>query len=149
MAHLSRRLLLAATGALAIIGPAQAEPSIELGAILDRYADAFRAANVEALVKLFTARGSYLLQGHKAAVGPDALRKTFAETLERVHVDLSFDIQEAAKYAEIGWLRATSIARVKVLASGKEGPFPYNNLVVFEPEGGVWKIRSYVSVPAK
>jgi ketosteroid isomerase-like protein len=153
MADLSRRTLLAATsvavtGVAAIASQAGAEPSLELGAILDNYAAAFHAVDVEGLVRLFATRGSYLLTGQKAAVGPEALRLAYREIFERVHVDIAFDIKEAAKYAEVGWLRAASVARVKVLATGKEGPFPYNNLVVFEPEGGSWKIRSYISTPA-
>jgi len=149
MADLSRRILLAATGLAAVTSRAHAEPSLELGPILDKYADAFRAADVEALARLFTAHGSYMRSGEPAAVGREALRTAYRQIFERIRVDMTFDIQEAAKYADIGWLRATSVARVKVLTTGKEGPFPYNNLVVFEPEEGVWKIRSYISAPAR
>ena len=143
MNTLSRRILFAAAGLAALAPTAQAEPSLELGAILDKYAAALKAGNVEAIVGLYAANGSFLAPGAKAAVGHEALRAAYKRIFATLKLDLAFDIQEAAKFAEIGWLRSISKGRTTVLATGKETTDSFNELVVFQPESGVWKIRSY------
>jgi hypothetical protein len=57
-------------------------------------------------------------------------------------------VREAAKFAEVGWLRSTATVRLKVLSSGVQSTSYSHQLVVFGPEVGVWKIRSYLSAPA-
>jgi ketosteroid isomerase-like protein len=148
MNDLSRRLVIAATGVAAFAATAEAEPSLELGPILDKYAAALRTRSVEAILRLYTANGSFLAPGSKAAIGHGALRAAYRHIFATLKVDVEFDIQEAAKYAEVGWLRSTSKGRTTVLATGKETIGAFNELVVFQPEGGVWKIRSYAYAPA-
>jgi ketosteroid isomerase-like protein len=148
MNTLSRRTLFVAAGLVAFVPAARAEPSLELGAILDKYAAALKAANVEAIVRLYTANGSFLAPNTTAAVGPEALRAAYKRIFTLVAVDAEFNIWEAAKYAEVGWLRSTSKVRTKTLATGKEVTNTFNELVVFQPEAGVWKIRSYAYSPA-
>jgi uncharacterized protein (TIGR02246 family) len=147
-ADLPRRLLIAAAGIGTVSASARAEPSLELGPILDKYADALRAGNAEAAVRLFAINGSYMAPGSRAAVGSEALRAAHQRLLATIKIDLEYDIREAAKYAETGWLRSTARARLKVLSSGVESTSFSNQLVVFAPEDGVWKIRSYLSAPA-
>lgn len=147
-ADLSRRLFIAAAGISMLPASARAEPSLELGSILEKYADALRAADVEAAVRLFAANGSYMSPGAKAAVGTDAVRAAHQRLLATIRIDLEFDIREAAKYAEVGWARSTAKARLKVLSSGVESTSYSNQLVVFAPENGVWKIRSYLAAAA-
>ncbi|MBV8392398.1 MAG: nuclear transport factor 2 family protein [Alphaproteobacteria bacterium] len=157
MADLSRRLLLVLSGAMALAplaallaAPARAEPSLELGPILDKYAATLKAADVEAAVRLFTANGSYLSPGNPVAVGEAALRAAHQRMFQRLAFDdVEYDIQEAAKYAETGWLRSTAKGRLKLKSSGREEVLAYNQLVVFQPEAGVWKIRSYAWTPAQ
>ncbi len=148
MNALSRRVLIAATGAMAFIATAEAEPSLELGSILDRYAAALHSGDTEAIVRLYVANGSFLAPGARAAIGHDALRAAYKKIFATLELDLEFDIQEAAKYAEVGWLRAISRGRTRIRATGKESTGVFNELVVFQPEGGVWKIRSYAYNPA-
>ena len=93
---LSRRLFVAAVGIGALSASAEAEPSLELGPILDKYADALRAADVEAAVGLFMPNGSYMAPGSKAAVGSDAVRAAHQRLLATLKIDLEFDIREAA-----------------------------------------------------
>jgi ketosteroid isomerase-like protein len=145
---LSRRLLIAATGVAALSVRAEAEPSAELGSILGQYADALRAEDAEAAVGLFSADGSYMAPAARAAVGRDALLATHKRLLATVRIDLAYDVREAEKFAEVGWLRSTAKVHLKVLSSGVEGTSYANQLVVFGPEAGVWKIRSYLSAPA-
>lgn len=147
-ADLSRRLLIATAGVGALSASAEAEPSPELGSVLDKYADALRADDAEAAARLFTANGSYMAPASRAAVGFEAVRAAHQRLLATVRIDLAFDIREAAKYAEVGWLRSTARARLKLLSNGVESTSFSNQLVVFVPEGGAWKIRSYLSAAA-
>jgi uncharacterized protein (TIGR02246 family) len=149
MTDFCRRTLIATASVAAFAASAKAEPALELGPILDKYAAALKAEDVEAAVRLFTANGIYIAPGHPAWVGRDALRTAFRQTFQRVTIDIDYDIQEAAKYRETGWLRSTAKGKVKLKAGGQEGVLSYNQLVVFEPEAGVWKIRSYAWTPAQ
>ncbi len=148
MAALSRRTLFAAAGLVGLAKSAHAEPSLELGAILDKYAAALKTGNVEALVRLYTANGSFMAPNTTAAVGTVALRAAYKRIFSLLSLDAEFNVWEAAKYAEVGWLRSTSKVRTTTLATGKETTNTFNELVVFQPEGGVWKIRSYAYSPA-
>ena len=149
MADLSRRTLFAVAGIAALVPTAlRAEPSLELGAILDKYAAALKAGNVEALVRLYTANGSFMPPNTTAAVGPDELRAAYKRIFTLLAIDVEFTVWEAAKYTEVGWLRSTSKVHTKTLATGRETTNTFNQLVVFQPEGGVWKIRSYIYSPA-
>lgn len=147
-ADLSRRLLIAAAGVGALSASAEAEPSLELGSLLDKYADALRAGDTDAAAGLFSANGSYMSPGTKAAVGVDAVRSAHQRLLATIKIDLTYDIREAAKYPEVGWVRSTAKAQLKVLSSGVESTTFSNQLVVFAPEAGIWKIRSYLSAAA-
>jgi hypothetical protein len=147
-ASLSRRLLVAAAIAGAFPANAEAEPSVDLGAILNKYADALRAQDAEAAVRLFRANGSYMAPGAKIAVGTDALLAAHKRLLATLGIDLAYDVREAAAFAEVGWLRSTARARLKILSSGVESTRYSNQLVVFGPEAGIWKIHSYLSAPA-
>ena len=144
----SRRLFVIAVGIGALSASAEAEPSLELGPILDKYADALRASDVDAAVSLFTPNGSYMAPGSKAAVGSDAVRAAHQRLLATLKIDIEFDIRESAKYAEVGWSRSTAKAHLKLLSNGVESTSYSNQLVVFEPQNGVWKIRSYLSAAA-
>ena len=89
------------------------------------------------------ANGSFLAPGARAAIGRDALHAAYKKIFATLELDLEFDIQEAAKYAEVGWLRAISRGRGPGFERPARKAGVFNELVVFEPEGGVWKIRSY------
>jgi ketosteroid isomerase-like protein len=145
---LSRRTLFAAASLAAVVPAAHAEPSLELGAILDKYGAALKAGDVEAIVRLYTANGSFMAPNATAAVGPAALRAAYKRIFTLLRLDAEFNVWEAAKYAEVGWLRSTSKVRTTTLATGKEVTNTFNELVVFQPESGVWKIRSYAYSPA-
>jgi hypothetical protein len=145
---LPRRFLIVAMGVAAFSVRAEAEPSAELGFILGQYADALRAEDAEAAVRLFSDNGSYMAPGARAAVGRDALLATHKRLLATVRLDLAYDVREAAKFAEVGWLRSTATVRLKVLSSGVQSTSYSHQLVVFGPEVGVWKSRSYLSAPA-
>ncbi len=143
----SRRMLLAAAAVFSVIGGARAQGQGDPGrlvAIMESYAAALRANNVEALVALYTADGVFMRDNMPAVVGREALRAAYREVFATLKVDLSFTIQETEVSGDMAWLRATSTGRVKVLASGVEQADAFNLVVVFRREAGAWKIRSYI-----
>lgn len=142
-----RRDLLAAFAVFSVVGGAQAQGTDDLAklvAIMDSYAAALRANDVEALVALYASNGVFMRDNMPAVVGRDALRIAYREVFATLKVDLRFTIQETEVSGDMAWLRATSAGRVKVLASGVESAEAFNMVTVFRRESGAWKIRSYI-----
>ncbi|MDI1283695.1 MAG: nuclear transport factor 2 family protein [Reyranella sp.] len=158
----SRRVLLAAIAAsaiaasaiaasavvaTAIVGTARAQGSDDparLVGVMNDYAAALRANNVEALVGLYASNGVFMREDMPAVVGRDALRHAYREVFATLKVDLAFTIQETEVAGDMAWLRSTSAGRLKVLATGAESAESFNQLIVFRREAGTWKIRSYL-----
>ncbi len=143
----SRRTLLAAAAVFSMVGTARAQGSDDparLVAIMDSYAAALRANNVEALVALYASNGVFMRDNMPAVVGREALRAAYREVFATLKVDLAFTIQETEVAGDMAWLRATSSGRVKVLATGMESAEAFNLVVVFRREAGAWKIRNYI-----
>ena len=144
MTKLSRRLALAAMGSLAFASSAAAQPQQELMKIMERYAAALKARDVEALVGLYASNGVFVRENMPPAIGTVALRTAYKEIFDTLRVDLAFLVKEAETSGDLAWLRATSVGRIKLLASGQESDEAFNTLVVFRREGANWKIRSYL-----
>ena len=143
----SRRSLLATAAVFSIIGSAQAQGSDDparLVAVMDSYAAALRANNVEALVALYASNGVFMRDNMPAVVGREALRAAYREVFATLKVDLRFTIQETEVSGDMAWLRATSAGRLKVLASGVESVDAFNLVVIFRREADTWKIRNYI-----
>lgn len=143
----SRRALLAAVAALSVAGGARAQGTDDparLVAIMDSYAAALRANDVEALVALYGSNGVFMRDNMPAVVGREALQAAYREVFATLKVDLRFTIQEAEISGDMAWLRATSAGRIKVLASGAESAEAFNLVAVFRRDSGAWKIRSYI-----
>lgn len=136
----------AALASLVPIGAAAqgADDPTQLVAIMQRYGDALKAGNVEALVGLYTANGVFMRQDMPAAVGREALRAAYKEVFAVLKVDVAFSIQETEVAGDMAWLRSTSKGKVRVLSSGVETASSFDELVVFRREQGAWKIRSYM-----
>ena len=143
----SRRAFLAVGAVFSVIGGARAQGTDDparIVAVMDSYAAALRANNVEALVALYTADGVFMRDNMPAVVGREALRAAYREVFATLKVDLRFTIQETEVSGDMAWLRATSAGRIKVLASGVEQADAFNLVVVFRRDSGAWKIRSYI-----
>jgi uncharacterized protein (TIGR02246 family) len=140
-----RRVLLAAA-ALAVAGSASAQTNDpgQLAAIIEAYAAALRSNNVEALVALYAPNGVFMREDLPAVVGTEALRASYQKVFATLKVDLRFNIQEIEMAGDLAWLRATSMGRIKTLATGVEADESFNGLYVFRREGGTWKIRCYL-----
>jgi uncharacterized protein (TIGR02246 family) len=143
----SRRGLLAGAGLLLVATGALAQPSgspAEIVSVLDRYAAALRANDVEALVALYASNGVFMREGAPAAVGRDAVRAAYRQVFATLKVDLAFEIQETEVTGDMAWLRATSEGRTRILATGSESSGSFDILAILRREQGVWRIRSYM-----
>ena len=147
----SRRAVLAGA-AVAMAGSAQAQPAndpAQILAIMDRYAAALRANNVEALVALYTPDGVFIRDDLPAVTGTEALRAAYRQVFATLKVDLGFDIKETEVAGDMAWLRATSKGRIKTLTSGVDAAEAFNTVVIFRRTAAGWKIRCYIYNAAK
>jgi uncharacterized protein (TIGR02246 family) len=136
--------MLVAAGVAAVAGSAAADTASDFQKIMDKYAAALKAGDVEALVGLYSPKGVFMRDEMKAVVGQDALRAAYKEIFATLKVDLAFTVREAEATGDMGWLRGVSKGMVKILKTGAEAKQGYNQLVVFAREAGAWKIRAYL-----
>jgi uncharacterized protein (TIGR02246 family) len=141
---IQRRAILLAAGVAAIAGSAAADTVSDFQKIMDKYAAALKAGDVDTLVGLYSPNGVFMREEMKAVVGQDALRAAYKEVFASLKVDLQFTIREAEESGDMAWLRSVSKGTVKILKTGVEEKQAYNQLVVFRKEGGSWKIRAYL-----
>ena len=141
--ELARRALLTA-GMAGLVATAAAQPADEPVKIMDRYAAALAANDVEGLVSLYTPNGVFIRDEMKPVVGREALRAAYKQVFATLKVNLSFTIHEVEVVGDIAWLRGTSLGKVRILATGVEASESYNEVVIFRREAGAWKIRSYI-----
>ncbi len=144
MTDLSRRLALAAAGSLVLASSATAQAPEDLVKIMETYAAALKARDVETLVGLYAPNGVFVRENMPPVIGAAALRAAYKEIFETLRVDLAFTVKESEASGDLAWLRATSAGRIKLLASGRESDEAFNTLVVFHRGAGDWKIRSYL-----
>ena len=144
-----RRSIIVAGASVALaIGAAsgaQAQSSTDaapLRSIMEKYAAALRANDVDALVALYTTNGVFMREDMPAVVGRDALRAAYRQIFATLKLDLTFDVVEAEIAGDMGWLRAVSKGKIKVLATGVETTDSFNEMIVFRREAEGWKIRS-------
>jgi len=140
---IQRRAMLVA-GVAAVAGSAAADTVGDLQNIMEKYAAALKAGDVETLVGLYSAKGVFMRDEMKAVVGQDALRAAYKEVFATLKVNLQFTVREAEEAGDVAWLRGVSKGTVKILKTGVEAKQGYNQLVVFRKEAGAWKIRAYL-----
>ena len=141
---IQRRAMLVAAGVAAVAGSARADTVSDFQKIMDKYAAALKAGDVEALVGLYSPKGVFMREEMKAVVGHDALRAAYKEVFATLKVDLEFTVREAEEAGDMAWVRSVSKGTVKILKTAVEAKQGYNQLVVFRKEGGAWKIRAYL-----
>jgi uncharacterized protein (TIGR02246 family) len=141
---IQRRAMLVAAGVAAVAGSAAADTAGDLQKIMEKYAAALKADDVETLVGLYSPKGVFMRDEMKAVVGQDALRAAYKEIFATLKVDLQFTVREAEEAGDMAWLRGVSKGTVKIVKTGVEAKQGYNQLVVFRKEGGAWKIRAYL-----
>lgn len=152
MTAFSRRLAFAAVAGAVLAGevsgPAGAQSADAPARLMDRYAEALRSNNVEAIVSLFTVDGVYIRPDFEPVIGHDALRAAYRHVFETLVVRVAFELKEVEIAGDMAWLRSTSAGTVKELKTGIETRDAYNQIVVLRQAGGVWRIRNYIYAPA-
>ena len=144
-----RRVALLAVPFVALAGTARAEVPAEFRRLLETYAKALDGSDVETLVGLFSPKGVLMAEDMPAAVGHDALRAAYRAIFATLKVALRFDLLDGEQAGDLGWVRASSAGKTKVLATGAEGEGTFHLLVVFQRDGGAWKIRNYLYAASK
>ena len=152
MPVLSRRLALAAAAATVLavetarLATAQ---SVDAPAkLMDRYAEALRTNDLEAIIALYDADGVFIRPGFPPVIGHTALRAAYKDVFDVLAVRVTFVIEEIEVAGDMAWLRSTSAGTVKELKTGIETRDAYNQIVVFKQARGIWRIRNYIYAPA-
>ncbi len=141
---IQRRAVLVTAGVAAVAGSAAADAVSDFQKIMDTYAAALNAGDVDTLVGLYSPKGVFMREEMKAVIGQDALRVAYKEVFAALKLDLQFTVREADEAGDMAWVRGISKGTVKILKTGVEEKQAYNLLVVFRKEGGAWKIRAYL-----
>jgi uncharacterized protein (TIGR02246 family) len=139
-----RAMIVVGVAAVAAASNAAADSMSDFQKIMDAYAKALNAGDVEALVAFYSPKGVYMREAAKAAVGTDALRAGYKEAFAALKLDLQLTVREAEVAGDMAWVRGVSKGTVKILKTGVEEKQAYNLLAVFGKEGGAWKIRAYL-----
>src|SRR5437762_114304 len=82
-------------------GSPAAQPADEPVRIMERYAAALAANDVEGLVSLYAANGVFIRDEMKPVVGREALRTAYKEVFATLKVSLAFTIQEVEAVGDI------------------------------------------------
>jgi uncharacterized protein (TIGR02246 family) len=149
----SRRLTLTALP-FAVAGSAQAQSAsaadaAALASVVQRYAQALRSNDVEALVALYADDGVFMPESAPVAAGRAALRTAYRTIFGTLKLDLEFRVLESQASGDMAWVRSQSQGKVKTLATGVEVQASYNELCVFGRSSGTWKLRCFLYATTK
>ena len=118
-------------------------------AVLTNYAAALKAADTDAVMKLFTDDGVLLAQESPSAVGAFAVRKAYTEVFKAVGLDIAFKVAEIVELtSEWAFARTTSNGTMKINATGAKVPEANQELFIFKKDDdGKWRIARYSFSP--
>ena len=138
-------------GLLSLVAPDTRERSISMNAdekaiaaVLASYEQALNQSSTDAVKKLYAPDGVFMPQNSPSSVGADAVRKAYDNVFNMITLGVKFDIAEIHQLApEWAFARTNSEGKVKVHATGEDGPEANQELFVFQKIAGSWKIARY------
>jgi uncharacterized protein (TIGR02246 family) len=112
--------------------------------VLNDYAAALKAADVTAVVALYTDDGVLLAQEAPTAVGAAAVKRTYAGLFQAIGLDIRFHVAEVVELTpEWAFARTTSTGTITIRATGATVPEANQELFIVKKVGGAWKIARY------
>jgi uncharacterized protein (TIGR02246 family) len=113
--------------------------------VLNNYAAALKAADLEAVMALYTDDGVLMAQESPPAVGSAAVRKAYAGVIHAVALDITFHVAEVVELtSEWAFACTTSTGTITINATGNTIPEANQELFIFKKAaGGTWKIARY------
>lgn len=114
--------------------------------VLDRYQTALNAADVAAIVKLYTPDGVQMAPDTPAAVGAEAVAASYEGTFKAIDLKLTFTVDEVKLLGpRDALIRSHSQGTVKVNGGDQPaGPAAFKELfVLHRQDGEAWKLSHY------
>jgi len=113
--------------------------------VLTNYAASLKAADVDAVIALYTDDGVLLAQEMTPSVGAAAVRQAYTGVFKAIGLDITFHVAEVVELTpEWAFARTTSTGTMKINATGATFPEANQELFIFKKNsGGAWKIARY------
>lgn len=118
----------------------------EIVQTLAKYETALNAADVNAIVQLYTADGVQMSPDYPAAVGSEAIEASYAGTFKAITLKLKFNIDEVKVLgSNDALIRSHSTGTLKINGSETPaGPAAFKELfVLHKQDGNSWKFSHY------
>jgi uncharacterized protein (TIGR02246 family) len=113
-------------------------------ALLESYETALNAGDANGILDLYDSNPVVMPPNSKAIIGRDAVRNMTDRTLKSIKLSEHFTILEVESNGDIAWVRSSSSARARNLASGNEIEAGANEIFILRRENGDWKIHRYI-----
>jgi uncharacterized protein (TIGR02246 family) len=116
-----------------------------IASVLTNYAAALKAADAEAVTRLYTDDGVLMAQESPPAVGSAAVRSAYVGLFQMIGLDITFHVAEVVELTpEWAFARTTSTGMIKVNATGARIPEANQELFIFKKtESRTWQIARY------
>lgn len=115
--------------------------------VIDSYAEAMRAADIERIVGLYTDDAAVMAPDMPAAVGTSQLREVYQGALSAVAMDFSFTFDQVGVRGETAVARTHTEGHNTVRATGAEVLGRYRELFVLVRHESGWRISEYMFQP--
>lgn len=137
-------LMLAIFPATVMADKKQDKDSKQLEEILNSYNDGLTTKNVQKILELYSSAPVFMPEYAPAAVGRDAVRKSYEWVFNTLKLNGIFHIDEIKVIGEHAWMRTHSTGKFTVIATGVEGDVANTEFFLFKREKGIWKIHRYI-----
>jgi uncharacterized protein (TIGR02246 family) len=113
--------------------------------VLTNYAAALKAADADAVTRLYTDDGVLMAQESPPAVGSAAVRNAYVGLFQAIALDITFHVAEVVELtAEWAFACTTSTGTIRINATGGTIPEANQELFIFKKAAdGMWKIARY------
>ena len=111
---------------------------------LSAYQNALNAADVRAIVGLYTEDAVFMPSAGPTAEGREAVEGTYAHILGMINLSIEFQIDSIELYDDIAIARTISSGVVTVLANNAKAPEQNRELFIFKRSGDRWLIHRYM-----
>ena len=132
----------------ALAAPAAASDRKAIEAVIGTYGDALTAADVDAVLALYSGTPVFMPEYAPQAQGRAAVPSAYESVFATLKLNGRFVIHEVEVVGDQAWARTSSTGRFTVIATGVEAPVNNSELFLFKREGKDWKIHRYMFTSA-
>ena len=141
-------IALAALVTPALAAPPSATDDKAIEAVIGKYGDALTAADVDAVMALYSRTPVFMPEYAPQAQGRAAVRSAYESVFATLKLNGRFVIHEVEVVGDQAWARTSSTGRFTVVATGVEAPVNNSELFLFKREDKAWNIHRYLFTSA-